>query len=153
VHLSPALRPSARRWNATAMELTTDTFGQKVSIAGRVKPSRFMSMSAAPHDDVDIVLRRQFWSRGKPAPGRPFAGRPGLASLLDAGGDGVLRALVKTGEHWVVDLLAGDQVDHHGRSLVAHLERPLADKRGYQAFPGDRHFVGYGVCGDDDEIP
>ena len=56
---------------------------------------------------------------------------------------------VNTGSSTVLPV---DQVDHHRRRLVAHLERTLADQRGHQPFLGDRHFVADRVGGADDEV-
>ena len=87
---------------------------------------------------------------------RAAPGCPGAAAsirlLLDAGVGGVLGALVEAGEDRVGDLLAFDQVDHHRRRHVAHLEGPLADEGGDEALLGERDLLADGVGGADHEI-
>jgi len=70
--------------------------------------------------------------------GWPLFGAPhraplscGCVLLLNAGRGSVLGAFVEAGEHRIIDLLVGDEVQHHRGCLIAHLERPLADERGH----------------------
>src|SRR5262249_4178186 len=75
-----------------------------------------------------------------------------FALLLNTGIGSVLGALIESGEHRIVNLLAVDQLQHHARRLVSHLERPLADERVDAPLLGDGHFVADRIGGDDDKI-
>src|SRR5882724_4511741 len=91
------------------------------------------TLPAAPVTRTRKSSSRQYEKGARPSVPQ-YAQRSVGRLLLDTGIRGVFGALVESGEHRIIDLLAGDEVHHHGRSLVAHLEWTLSDEGGHEAF-------------------